>query len=90
MAKAIVQNLEQVFEDILVKKSTCWNIGYDGLDIEQFDSQIAQKRNSLKLVVKTLKEVECQKPYEGMTEGMLYRNLNSTKKSVILNMRVRA
>jgi hypothetical protein len=87
VAKAIVQNLEKVFEDILVKKYTCWNIGYDGVDIEQFDSQIAQ-RNFLKLVVKTLKEVECQKSYKGMTEGMLHRNLDSTKKSVYLNMRV--
>lgn len=66
------------------------DIGDEGVDIGQFDFQIAQKRDSLKLVVETLKEVECQKSYKGMTEGMLYRNLASTKKSVMLNMRVRA
>ena len=68
VAKVVVENLETVLEDLLVKKSYCLDIGYSGFDIGQLNSQIAQKKDALRLAIETLKELECQKACEWMTE----------------------
>ena len=67
-AKVVLQNLETVLKDLLVKKDACLDIGYSGSDIGQFDSEIAQKEDALRLASETLKELECQKACERMTE----------------------
>ena len=67
-AKALVQNLETGLQDLLEKRSACLDIGYNGSDIGQFDSEIGQKNDALRLASETLKELECQKACEMMTE----------------------
>lgn len=57
-----------MLEDLLVKKYVCLAIGYSGSDIGQFDFEIAQKKDALRLASKTLKELDCQKTCERMTE----------------------
>ena len=78
-AKAVVENLESVLEDLSVKKSACLEIGYSGSDIGQFDYEIAEKKDALKLASETLKELECQKACERMTERYAAEKLRVSK-----------
>ena len=78
-AKALVQNLETGLQDLLVKRSACLDIGYTGSDIAQFDSEIGQKNDALRLASETLKELECQKACERMTERYAAEKLRVTK-----------
>ena len=51
------------------------DVGYSGSDIGQFDYEIAQKKDALRLASETLKELECQKACEMMTERYAYDKL---------------
>jgi hypothetical protein len=77
--KAVVENLETVLEDLRVKKSACLDIGYSGSDIGQFDLEISQKTDALRLASETLKELECQKGFERMTERYAAEKLRVTR-----------
>ena len=78
-AKEVVQNLETVLEDLLGKKSALLDVGYSGSDIGQFDSEIASKKDALRLASETLKELECQKACERMTERYAYDKLRVSR-----------
>ena len=78
-ATLVVQNLETVLEDLQGKKSACLEIGYSGSDIGQFDSEISQKRDALRLALETLKELECQKACERMTERYAHEKLRVSR-----------
>ena len=77
--RLVVQNLETVLEDLLVKKSACLDIGYSGSDIGQFETEIAQKKDALRLASETLKELECQKACERMTERYAHEKLRVSR-----------
>ena len=78
-AKALVQNLETGLQDLSEKRSACLEIGYIGTDIGQFDSEIGQKNDALRLASETLKELECQRACEMMTERYAAEKLRVTK-----------
>jgi hypothetical protein len=78
-AKLVVQNLESVLEDLMGKKSALLDVGYSGSDIGQFDVEIAQKKGALRLASETLKELECQKSCERMTERYAYDKLRVSR-----------
>jgi hypothetical protein len=78
-AKEVVQNLETVLEDLLGKKSVLLDVGYSGSDIGQFDSEIASKKDALRLASEILKELECLKACERMTERYAYDKLRVSR-----------
>ena len=78
-AKVVVQNLESVLEELMGKKSALLDVGYSGSDIGQFDADIAQKKEALRLASETLKELECQKSCEMMTERYAYEKLRVSR-----------
>ena len=78
-AKVVVQNLETMLAELVGKKSALLDVGYSGSDIGQFDSEIAQKKDALRLASETLKELECQKACERMTERYAYEKLRVSR-----------
>ena len=78
-AKVVVQNLETLLEELMGKKSALLDVGYSGYDIGLIDSEIAQKTDALRLASKTLKELECQKTCERMTERYSYDKLRVSR-----------
>ena len=78
-AKVVLQNLETVLEELMGKKSALLDVGYSGSDIGQFDYDISQKKDALRLASETLKELECQKACERMTERYAYDKLRVSR-----------